>query len=214
VKDTGIGIKKEDLNKLFRFFGCIAKSKNINRGGMGLGLTISKMIIQQLDGAINVESLPNQGSNFTFRIPITEYFYEAEGASPNVSQLLIQHEQAAEEPVRQRQTLTIPRNSPFIPLLMEETFVESFNMKTTVLESFQEEERKGSSLASKLNNLMLSPKPAFSQMVMKNLAPPNTLERNSTSQTLKEGESLAETVRILIVDDSTYNLFVMKEILT
>jgi signal transduction histidine kinase len=89
VKDTGIGIKKEDLNKLFRFFGCIAKSKNINRGGMGLGLTISKMIIQQLDGTINVESLPNQGSNFTFKIPITEYFYEAEGASPNVSQLLI-----------------------------------------------------------------------------------------------------------------------------
>ena len=85
VKDTGIGIKKEDLNKLFRFFGCIAKSKDINRGGMGLGLTISKMIIQQLDGSINVESLPSQGSNFTFRIPITEYFYEAEGASPNVS---------------------------------------------------------------------------------------------------------------------------------
>ena len=50
VSDTGIGIKRDDLNRLFTFFGCIAKSKNINRGGMGLGLTISKMILQQLDG--------------------------------------------------------------------------------------------------------------------------------------------------------------------
>ena len=48
VSDTGIGIKRDDLNRLFMFFGCIAKSKHINRGGMGLGLTISKMILQQL----------------------------------------------------------------------------------------------------------------------------------------------------------------------
>ena len=50
VSDTGIGIKRDDLNRLFTFFGCIAKSKHINRGGMGLGLTISKMILQQLEG--------------------------------------------------------------------------------------------------------------------------------------------------------------------
>ena len=50
VSDTGIGIKRDDLNRLFTFFGCISKSKDINRGGMGLGLTISKMILQQLDG--------------------------------------------------------------------------------------------------------------------------------------------------------------------
>ena len=45
VEDTGIGIKEEDLLKLFRFFGQVTKSKDINRGGMGLGLTISKMIV-------------------------------------------------------------------------------------------------------------------------------------------------------------------------
>ena len=49
---------------------------------------------------------------------------------------------------------------------------------------------------------------------MKDMALPNSVERYSTSQTLIEGGSLAETFRILIVDDSTYNLFVMKEILT
>jgi signal transduction histidine kinase len=45
VEDTGIGITEEDLEKLFHFFGCLKKSNSMNRGGMGLGLTISKLII-------------------------------------------------------------------------------------------------------------------------------------------------------------------------
>ena len=45
IEDSGIGIIEEDLNKLFKFFGQISKSKDINTGGMGLGLTISKMIL-------------------------------------------------------------------------------------------------------------------------------------------------------------------------
>ena len=45
VLDTGIGISVGDLTKLFRFFGCLEASRDINRGGIGLGLTISKMII-------------------------------------------------------------------------------------------------------------------------------------------------------------------------
>jgi signal transduction histidine kinase len=49
------------------------KSKNVNRGGMGLGLTISKMIIQELGGEINVESEFGKGSTFTFTIPLDEY---------------------------------------------------------------------------------------------------------------------------------------------
>ena len=46
VEDTGIGIKREDLSKLFKFFGTVSKSQSFNRGGMGLGLTISKMIVE------------------------------------------------------------------------------------------------------------------------------------------------------------------------
>jgi len=70
VKDTGIGIKPEDLLKLFRFFGTLSKSKDINRGGMGLGLTISKMIVNELGGEINVDSKPNEGSTFSFTFPV------------------------------------------------------------------------------------------------------------------------------------------------
>ena len=45
VTDTGIGMTEEDQTKLFKFFGKLKKSSNINKGGMGLGLTISKMIL-------------------------------------------------------------------------------------------------------------------------------------------------------------------------
>ena len=45
VRDTGVGIKDEDLPKLFNFLSKISSTKEMNRSGMGLGLTISKMIV-------------------------------------------------------------------------------------------------------------------------------------------------------------------------
>ena len=45
VIDTGIGISEADQLKLFKFFGSLEHSKKINKGGMGLGLTISKLIV-------------------------------------------------------------------------------------------------------------------------------------------------------------------------
>jgi signal transduction histidine kinase len=70
VRDTGIGIKEEEKGKLFQFFGQAASKKSINRSGMGLGLTISKLIVQQLHGQIDVESSPGEGSNFFFSLPL------------------------------------------------------------------------------------------------------------------------------------------------
>jgi signal transduction histidine kinase len=66
VIDTGIGMKYEDLQRLFKFFGKLQMTKMINRGGMGLGLTISKMIVKELGGDIQVSSTQGLGSEFTF----------------------------------------------------------------------------------------------------------------------------------------------------
>jgi two-component system sensor histidine kinase TorS len=68
VKDTGVGISEEAQGKLFRFFA--QNAKNFNRSGMGLGLTISKMIIQRLGGTIDLESKLGQGTTFTLLIPV------------------------------------------------------------------------------------------------------------------------------------------------
>lgn len=55
---------------MFKFFGMLSRSKGINRSGMGLGLTISKMIIRELGGEIAVTSNPKEGSKFTVGIPL------------------------------------------------------------------------------------------------------------------------------------------------
>jgi signal transduction histidine kinase/ligand-binding sensor domain-containing protein/CheY-like chemotaxis protein len=68
VSDSGIGIPEENLNRIFSSF--IQGSPAISRqyGGTGLGLTISKQLIEMQGGALTVSSLPGEGSEFTFSI--------------------------------------------------------------------------------------------------------------------------------------------------
>jgi len=69
VEDFGIGISQQDLKKLFnRFFQADTKMKR-GGSGLGLGLYISKEIIQRHLGEIWVESKKGKGSVFGFKIP-------------------------------------------------------------------------------------------------------------------------------------------------
>lgn len=72
VKDTGIGISAEDLQKLFRPFQQLDSGKTRGYDGTGLGLHISKRLGELMGGSISVESTPGSGSTFTFRMPIRE----------------------------------------------------------------------------------------------------------------------------------------------
>lgn len=65
VADTGIGIKKEDISKLFTNFQQVDTKKNREIEGTGLGLSISKNLISMMDGSITVESEYGKGSTFT-----------------------------------------------------------------------------------------------------------------------------------------------------
>ena len=69
VEDTGIGIKEEDLDKLFVSFQQLDSKKNRNVEGTGLGLAITQMIVQQMGGEITVKSTYGKGSTFSFCIP-------------------------------------------------------------------------------------------------------------------------------------------------
>ena len=69
VTDTGIGIDKENIGKLFTAFGQINTKKNRNVEGTGLGLAICKKLIDAMGGIINVTSEINKGSTFTVVIP-------------------------------------------------------------------------------------------------------------------------------------------------
>lgn len=69
VKDTGIGIKEEDLQALFESFKRIDPEHNRKREGTGLGLAITKSFVEMMGGTITVESVYGEGSTFTIRIP-------------------------------------------------------------------------------------------------------------------------------------------------
>jgi signal transduction histidine kinase len=70
VSDTGGGIKKEDLPRVFDRFEQLATGGERKTGGTGLGLAISKEIVEQHNGTIWVESEFGEGSKFTFTLPI------------------------------------------------------------------------------------------------------------------------------------------------
>ena len=69
VEDTGIGIKKEDITKLFDKFQRLDESINHKVEGTGLGLSIVYNLLQMMNGSINVQSVYQRGSLFTVRIP-------------------------------------------------------------------------------------------------------------------------------------------------
>lgn len=68
VRDTGIGIKKEDLDRLFESFTRVDEKRNRNVEGTGLGLNLTKNLVEMMDGEITVSSVYGQGSTFQARI--------------------------------------------------------------------------------------------------------------------------------------------------
>ena len=69
VRDTGIGIKKEDLGKLFESFTRIEEKRNRNIEGTGLGLNLTKNLVNLMGGEVFAESTYGKGSCFTAKIP-------------------------------------------------------------------------------------------------------------------------------------------------
>jgi len=72
VKDTGIGLNNNEVKKLFKSFSQADSSITRKYGGTGLGLKISKQLIELMNGRIWLESVLDVGSIFTFEIPLKE----------------------------------------------------------------------------------------------------------------------------------------------
>ncbi|OGP93282.1 MAG: hypothetical protein A2156_07090 [Deltaproteobacteria bacterium RBG_16_48_10] len=72
IKDTGVGIPKEEQDKIFKRFYRVDKSRSKETGGVGLGLSIAEWIVQAHQGSIEVQSKLSQGSTFTVSLPLSK----------------------------------------------------------------------------------------------------------------------------------------------
>jgi signal transduction histidine kinase/CheY-like chemotaxis protein/HPt (histidine-containing phosphotransfer) domain-containing protein len=79
VKDTGIGIKRENLDKIFQSFQRVDEVRNRNVEGTGLGLAITSRLLELMDGELRVESEYGKGSVFYATIPQKVVSYDAVG---------------------------------------------------------------------------------------------------------------------------------------
>ncbi|NLR90641.1 sensor histidine kinase [Flammeovirga agarivorans] len=72
VKDNGMGIPHEDQNRIFERFYRVEKSRTKKQGGSGLGLAICKHILERHDAVIQLESVPEEGSTFSFDLTLVK----------------------------------------------------------------------------------------------------------------------------------------------
>ncbi|MBK8793767.1 MAG: response regulator [Holophaga sp.] len=107
VKDTGIGLSPNQIAKLFQAFSQADSGTTRKFGGTGLGLTISRRLVEKMGGKIWVESEPNAGSTFTFTAEFEECLecpsahHETDGAE-NFNILVVDDSPVAREVLKQQ----------------------------------------------------------------------------------------------------------------
>ena len=126
VKDTGIGISKETIGRLFQPFTQADASTTRKYGGTGLGLAVSSRLTQLMGGAIGVESEPGQGSTFFLTLALT----------PSTQCKLPTTAPSVRAEFRGKRVLVVDDNATNRKVLQH--YLESWEMKISQCESAEE----------------------------------------------------------------------------
>ena len=195
VTDTGIGIKEEDQRMLFRMYGKLKDGENINKHGIGLGLTISNALAEQLNKnikgqAIEVSSSYGVGTSFFFQLP------------KNLNEINSSQNREIKAESKTKSILNTEENR----------LVEEDNKENIGSECEDEDSERGN-LGSKIADHTLLKSINVNESSLSKLD--KGFERLITSEenSVKMRECNPNQECILVVDDNTFNLMVAESII-
>ncbi|TDB68223.1 PAS domain S-box protein [Arundinibacter roseus] len=124
IKDTGIGIPAEKLESIFERFTQADTDTTRKYGGTGLGLSISKLLIELQKGTLWVESKPNEGSTFIFKLPLKKATTQIKRKSEHAPKVLTSDSKlkillVEDNVLNQRLAMKVLSNFGFVPELAE-----------------------------------------------------------------------------------------------
>ncbi len=131
VKDSGIGIPARRLGTLFQAFTQVDGSYSREYGGTGLGLTISKQLVELMGGQIGVESEEAKGSTFWFTIPLQERGAHPAAGKQQVNDTKRQQEQ---QPTRNGDVLAAKESNKNYRILLAEDNIINRKLALRILE--------------------------------------------------------------------------------
>lgn len=232
IQDTGIGIKKADMEKLFKSFQQVDSKRNRNLEGTGLGLAISQRLLHLMMGSIDVESTFGTGTKFTFKLP-----QRIARAKPSV-QLIdkpdtvaglisdqVLNKQLAKDIKRLGISYLALSSEKELDALMEPSpeflFIEK-EMFTESVEAFVKEHPDITSVLIidfydthpklQLPNLISVKKPIYT-LNLAMIFNHENVNKNYNNVTDKDYDFIAPDAQILIVDDNTVNLTIAEGLL-
>ena len=133
VKDTGLGLSEEDLTNIFNRFYQVDGSSSREQDGTGIGLALTKELIELMGGTIEVESTLKKGSTFSMKIPITNNAPEAKEVEINIENL--SHSLSYSESIEEQQQNE--ENDLPLALIVEDNIDVAYYIQTCLIGSYK-----------------------------------------------------------------------------
>ena len=239
VQDTGIGIKPEDVAKIFQSFQQVDSKRNRNIEGTGLGLAICRQLLSLMEGDIKVESVYGKGSTFSFTVPQKIVDAEPSISLPEAPTACaagyLDNDYAHNQLKKDMEKLGIKytdikeeKETGILPYLEENAgtlndtylFISQKDFDQPLQDFVKEHEHinavitvpYGVSAHYNISNVLVANKP-ISIMSIAAIYNNETLNQYDSNSSDENYDFTAETARILIVDDNSINLTVAEGLL-
>ena len=131
VKDNGLGLSTADMTNIFDRFYQVDDSSSRKQEGTGIGLALTKELVELMGGSIKVKSKLKKGSTFSIQIPITNNAADVKEVEVNIDDLI--HSPSYAEPVQQQNKET---DLPLV-LIIEDNLDVAYYIKTCLTEKYE-----------------------------------------------------------------------------